>query len=360
MRRTVLGTGHRRQWQERQLALDYCHCLVHHQAMTRRSPHSLHDVVAIVADGAAVFELGVVCEVFGLDRSADGLPRYDFALAAVEPGPVTTSSGFTIIADHGLDRAASADLVVIPAWHDPTLPPPERMLAAVRDAVARGARVLSVCSGAFVLAAAGVLDGRRAATHWRYASLLAEMYPLVDVDPDVLYVDDGPVLTSAGTAAGIDACLHLVRTTEGARVANAIARRMVVPPHREGGQAQYIECPLPAQRSSSSGLPAVLDWVQGRLTDPPTVEEMAARARMSPRTFARRFRETTGSTPHAWVLQQRVQRAQEMLEEGDLPIEQIARECGFAGGAGLREHFVRLRGVSPLSYRRTFATRAAA
>jgi transcriptional regulator GlxA family with amidase domain len=321
---------------------------------------ALRDVVAVVANGAAAFELGVVCEVFGLDRSADGLPRYDFAIATTEPGEVTTSSGFTINVEHGLERTARADLVVIPAWYDVHREPPEPLLAAVRDAVARGARVLSVCSGAFVLAAAGVLDGRRAATHWRYAAELAAMYPAIDVDPDVLYVEDGPVLTSAGTAAGIDACLHLVRTTDGARVANAIARRMVVPPHREGGQAQYVETPIPVQRAGAGGLLEVLDWVRGRLANPPTVEEMATRAQMSPRTFARRFRETTGGTPHAWVLQQRVQRAQELLEGSELPIEVIARECGFAGGAGLREHFVRLRGVSPQAYRRTFGARSAA
>lgn len=322
--------------------------------MSRRP---VRNVVAIVADNAAPFELGVVCEVFGVDRSDDGLPKYDFALAAIEPGPITTSSGFSLNVEHGLERAQDADLVVIPAWHDVVGAPPEPMLEAVRDTVARGARVLSVCSGAFVLAAAGVLDGRRATTHWRYAAALAERYPKVDVDPDVLYVEDGPVLTSAGTAAGIDACLHLVRMTEGARVANAIARRMVVPPHREGGQAQFVETPVPSQRSGADGLLEVLDWVRRRLDDPPTVEEMAARAAMSPRTFARRFRETTGTTPHAFVLQQRVQRAQELLEDSDLPVEVIARTCGFAGGAGLREHFVRLRGVSPQAYRRTFGSR---
>jgi transcriptional regulator GlxA family with amidase domain len=205
------------------------------------------------------------------------------------------------------------------------------------------------------LAAAGVLDGRRAATHWRHADQLARMFPKVEVDRDVLYVDDDPVFTSAGTGAGIDACLHLVRKTAGARTANALARRMVVPPHREGGQAQYVETPIPAPRSEAAGLAEILDWICRRLADPPTVEEMATRARMSPRTFARRFRDTTGMTPHAWVLSQRVQRAQELLEDGDLTIEQIARLCGFAGGAGLREHFVRLRGVSPQHYRRTFA-----
>jgi transcriptional regulator GlxA family with amidase domain len=314
----------------------------------------LKDVVAIVGDGAAAFELGVVCEVFGLDRSADGLPNYDFAVAAVEPGRIRTSSGFSLYAEHGLERAASADLLVIPAWNVET-PPPEALLEALRDAIARGARVLSVCSGAFVLAAAGLLDGRRAATHWRYASLLAQMYPAVEVDADVLYVDDDPVFTSAGTAAGIDACLHLVRKTAGARVANAVARRMVVPPHREGGQAQYVETPVPAPRPGSEGLGELLDWIRRRLTDPPSVEEMAERARMSPRTFARRFRDTTGMTPHAWVLGQRVQRSQELLEDSDLSVEQIARLCGFAGGAGLREHFVRLRGVSPQRYRQTFA-----
>src|SRR3954454_11902125 len=179
------------------------------------SAHPLRNVVAIVAEDAPAFELGVVCEVFGLDRSADGLPSYDFALAGVHPGPITTSSGFSLNVEHGLERAREADLVVIPGWHDVFATPPDPMLDAVRDALARGARVLSVCSGAFVLAAAGVLDGRRATTHWRYADVLAERYPAIDVDPDVLYVEDGPVLTSAGTAAGIDACLHLIRVTEG-------------------------------------------------------------------------------------------------------------------------------------------------
>lgn len=319
----------------------------------------IRNVVAIVAENAATFELGVACEVFGLDRSADGLPTYDFAIAAVEPGLIRTGSGFNLDVEHGLERAREADLVVIPGWHDVDGTPPEPMLDAVRDAVARGARVLSVCSGAFVLAAAGVLDGRRATTHWRYADLLAQRYPTIDIDPDVLYVEDGPVLTSAGTAAGIDACLHLVRTTEGVRVANALARRMVVPPHREGGQAQFVETPVPSQSSGADGLLEVLDWVRRRLDDPPTVDEMATRAAMSPRTFARRFRATTGTTPHTFVLQQRVQRAQELLEDSDLPIEVIARTCGFAGGAGLREHFVRLRGVSPQAYRRTFGGRDA-
>jgi transcriptional regulator GlxA family with amidase domain len=317
----------------------------------------IRDVVAIIGDDAATFELGVVCEVFGLDRSADGFPVYDFALAAVEPGAVSTRSGFSLNVEHGLERARTADLVVIPGWDDVHGDPPAALLDAVRDAVERGARVLSVCSGAFVLAAAGVLDGRRAAMHWRYADLLARRFPAVEVDPDVLYVEDGPVLTSAGTAAGIDACLHFVRTTEGVQVANGIARRMVVPPHREGGQAQYVEMPVPDPRSGSDGLLEVLDWVRRRLDDPPSVEQMAAHAMMSPRTFARRFRETTGATPHSWVLQQRVQRAQELLEGGDLPVEVIAREVGFAGGAGLREQFVRLRGVSPQAYRRTFGGR---
>ncbi len=322
------------------------------------SARRLENVVAIVAEGAAAFELGVVCEVFGLDRSADGFPSYDFAVAAVEPGPIRTSSGFVIHVEHGLSRVAEADLVAIPAWHDIDVRPPEPMLQAIRDAVARGAQVLSVCSGAFVLAASGLLDGRRAATHWRYADLLAVRYPQIEVDADVLYVEDGPLITSAGTAAGIDACLHIVRQAQGARVANAIARRMVVPPHREGGQAQYIETPLPRPRNRD-GLGEVLEWVRTCLDDPPSVDAMAARANMSPRTFARRFRETTGSTPHAWLLQQRVQRAQEMLEADELGIEQIARACGFAGGAGLREHFTRLRGVSPQTYRRTFGGRPA-
>jgi len=215
---------------------------------------------------------------------------------------------------------------------------------------------MSVCTGAFVLAAAGLLAGRRATTHWRHAAALAERYPRVDVDPDVLYVDAGPVLTSAGTAAGIDLCLHIVRTEHGAGVANALARRMVVPPHRDGGQAQYVETPVRVHRRGDE-LSEVLDWALERLDEPLSVDELAARALMSTRTFARRFRAVTGETPHRWLLLQRLLLAQRLLEEGDEPVEEVARLAGFGSAVSLRQHFARWRGTSPQRYRRTFRTR---
>jgi transcriptional regulator GlxA family with amidase domain len=316
---------------------------------------ALNNVVAVVSDGFAAFELGVVCEVFGLDRTDEGLPGYDFAVVAAEEPPLTSGQGFRLDTDHRLDRVAAADLVCIPAWRSLDEQPPEELLDAVRAAVDRGARVLSVCSGAFVLAAAGVLDGRKATTHWRYADLLAERYPLIDVDPDVLYVDDGPVITSAGTAAGIDACLHVVRQEHGVAMANAIARRMVVPPFRDGGQAQFVEAPVPLQRrAGTDALAGLLDWIATNLHDELGVEDLAHRAHMSPRTFARRFRELTGTTPHKWVLAQRVGHAQRLLEQG-LAVGEVARRCGFGSAATLRSAFGRERGTSPSAYARCFA-----
>ena len=313
----------------------------------------LHNVAVPVADGVAAFELGVMCEVFGIDRSAQGLPRFDFAVCAVEEPPLRTTSGFLIDTPHRLDRLAQADLIAVPAWRADDRGVPEPLLQALRDAVDRGARVMSVCSGAFVLAAAGLLNGRRAATHWMYADQLAAAYPEVRVDRNVLYVDEGQVLTSAGTAAGIDLCLHIVRQELGAKVANAIARRMVVPPHRDGGQAQYVEAPMPDPRRSDE-LGDVLTWALGHLADPLTVESLAARALMSPRTFARRFRALTGTTPHHWVLGQRVLLAQRLLEEGTASVEEVARVSGFGTAATLRLQFTRWRGTSPQGYRRAF------
>lgn len=312
----------------------------------------IRDVVAVAAHGVAPFELGVVCEVFGLDRSDAGLPRYDFALVAAEPPPLRTSSGFTVDTPYGLDRVASADLVTIPAWRDPDEAPPAELIDVLRAAVDRGARVMSVCSGSFVLAAAGLLDGRRATTHWRYAADLAARYPRVDVDPNVLYVDDDPILTSAGTAAGIDLCLYIVRKEHGAAVANAVARRMVVPPHRDGGQAQYIDTPLPP--AATDDLADVLDWMASNLDRPLPVAALASRAHLSARTFARRFRAATGTTPHSWVLRQRVLLAQRLLEADGYSVEQVAQHSGFGTAAMLRHHFTRERGTSPRSYARTF------
>lgn len=318
----------------------------------------LRDVVAVIGDRVSPFELGVVCEVFGLDRTADGFPGYEFAVAAAVPTPVRTSAGFLIDTPHGLERLASADLIAIPAWNDIDERPPEPLLEALRSAVARGARVMSVCSGAFVLAAAGLLDGRRAATHWRYAARLARQYPAVQVDADVLYVDAGSVLTSAGTAAGIDLCLHIVRTEHGSAVANALARRMVVPPHRDGGQSQFVETPVREHRRGDE-LSEVLDWALQRLGEPLSVDHLATHALMSTRTFARRFRAVTGTTPHRWLLLQRLLLAQRLLEERDDPLEEVARLSGFGSAVTLRQQFARWRGTSPQRYRRTFRMRPA-
>ena len=317
----------------------------------------LRDVAVAVCDGVAVFELGVLCEVFGLDRSADGLPAYDFAVCAVEPPPLRTTSGFLLDTPHGLDRLESADLVAVPAWRDVRERPPEALLEALRRAVWRGARVMSVCTGAFVLAAAGLLQGRRATTHWRYAEALAAAYPDVRVDPSVLYIDEDPVLTSAGTAAGIDLCLHLVRREHGATVANAVARRMVVSPHRDGGQAQYIETPVIPDRGDD--LAGVLAWAQAHLDQQLSIGDLAARAHMSTRTFARRFSALTGTTPHRWILLQRVHLAQRLLEETEHEVEEVARQAGFGGAAVMRHHFLRWRGTSPQRYRRSFSRGAA-
>ncbi|MER7404390.1 helix-turn-helix domain-containing protein [Streptomyces sp. NPDC000070] len=313
----------------------------------------LQNVTVALLDGVNPFELGVVCEVFGTDRSDDGLPVYDFAVASAEGPALRTNTGFSLHVEHGLERLETADLIAVPAGHryESRDFPPE-LLDALRRGVERGARVLSVCSGVFVLAAAGLLDDRRCATHWRHADALARRYPRITVEPDVLYVDEDPVITSAGTAAGIDACLHLVRKEQGSEVANKIARRMVVPPHRDGGQAQYIERPLP--HSEADTISEVLAWMERHLDEEVTVEQLAARAHMSPRTFARRFQQETGTTPYRWILRQRVLLAQRLLEATDETMDAIAGRTGFGNAAALRHHFVRAVGTTPNAYRRTF------
>ena len=321
----------------------------------------LRDVAVVVLDGVAPFEFATYCESFGLDRSAQGLPTYEFSVATLDPSrPVTTKAGFSITVPHGLERLESADLVAVAPSAPYDREWPDEVLQALRDAVDRGSRVMSLCSAAFVLAAAGLLDGRRATTHWMYADDLARLYPAVDVDPDVLYVDDDPILTSAGTSAGIDLCLHLMRKEHGAAVANAVARRMVVPPHRDGGQAQYIETPVPEPRAGEE-LGEVLDWAVEHLAEELTVDRLAARALMSPRTFSRRFRAVTGTTPYAWVLRQRLLLAQRLLEDrDDLSVDDVAALAGFGAAAALRHHFARERGTSPQAYRRAFRTGALA
>ena len=311
----------------------------------------LRSVAAIVLPGIAPFELGVVCEIFGIDRTDTGGPVFDFTLCTPTPGVVPTKLGMDLVVHEGLAATATADLVVMPAY-SAEREVPEEVLEVLRAAERRGAWLLSVCSGAFALARAGLLDGRRCTTHWMYTDQLARDYPLAQVDPAVLYVEDRRVVTSAGTAAGIDAGLHLVRRELGAAAAAAIARRMVVPPHRDGGQAQYIDSPVPTPGGGE--LAPLLAWISEHLADEITVPVLARRARMSERTFARRFRAETGTTPALWTARQRLLRAQELLEETDLPVEEVGRRSGFGGAAGLRHHFARELGTNPQAYRRTF------
>jgi transcriptional regulator GlxA family with amidase domain len=315
----------------------------------------LSNIAVVVVNDFHPFEFGVVCEVFGIDRSEDGLPAYEFAVVGGEPGPVRSSNDFTIQPRCGLERLADADLIALPAVSDGRVAQhgyPEPLLQALRDAIDRGARVLSVCSGAFILGEAGLFDGRRCTTHWRYADELARRYPHAKVDPDVLYVDDDPVISSAGTAAGIDACLYLVRKEQGSRVANGIARRMVVPPHRDGGQAQYVAQPVgPACHGVLRDL---LEWLRANLAEPVTVRHLAARAHMSERTFARRFVQDTGTTPQRWLTGQRILLAQQLLEETDETVDSIAEQAGFGNATAMRHHFRIWRGTTPNAYRHLF------
>ena len=313
----------------------------------------LSSVAVLAYEGVSTFGLGVTAEVFGCDRSAEGLPRYDYAVTAARPGLIRTDVGLPVLVEAGLDRLSSADLAIVVCWDDTDTRPPESVLTALRTVADRGGRVLSQCTGAFVLAAAGLLDGRRATTHWKYAAELARRYPRVGVDPGVLYVDEGQVITSAGTAAGIDACLHVVRLEHGAAVANQVARRMVVAPHRDGGQAQFVPV-LVDDATDGPDLAVLRDWTLGRLREPLTVADLAGHVHMSPRTFARWFAARTGTTPHQWLTSQRLVRAQELLERTDHGIEQIAADCGLAP-LMLRRHFARRWGVTPQAYRHRFS-----
>ncbi|MFI0480303.1 GlxA family transcriptional regulator [Actinomadura sp. 9N215] len=317
-----------------------------------------HVVGLAVTPGTPVFELAIPCEVFGTDRSDIVDPWYELRLCAAAPGPLPSSAGVSLHASHGYGDLLDADTVIVAGLaRHVQLAPPSELIEVLREAAGRGKRIVSLCTGAYALAAAGLLDGRRATTHWMNAGDFAHRFPEVELDPAPLYIDDGDIVTTAGSGAAIDACLHLVRGDHGAAVANEIARRMVVPPHREGGQAQYTKPVVVAEKNDD--LAPVLEWARERLHQAISVPELARVAHLSERTFARRFRDTVGITPLQWLLQQRVRLAQELLETTDSPIEEIARNTGFGNGVNLRYHFGRVAGVSPQSYRHVFRFRAA-
>ncbi len=317
-----------------------------------------HRVVALCLPGTVAFDLTAPAQAFRLAHGPDYSPHYRFATCSVDGGPVSTTTGFEIGVEAGLGALRRADTVVVPGYWAIHEPPPAAATKALRAAARRGARVMSVCTGAFALAAAGVLDGRRATTHWAWAAELAAAFPAVEVDPEVLFVDEGDVLTSAGLSAGIDLSLHVVRRDHGAACADRVARQMVAAPHRDGGQAQFFRGPedyVPAP-SADASLESTRAWARERLADPLTVEEMARHANVSPRTFARRFREETGTTPLQWLLARRVLEARRLLEESDLPVENVAAAAGFGNAASLRDHFRRATSTTPTAYRRTFQT----
>ena len=311
----------------------------------------LRKVAVIALPDVAVFELGVFCELFGYDRTADGLPGYDFAVCSPDGRPVRTHAGFSISPDHDLAPVDEADLVAVVPY-DIAQEPPAQVLDALRRAHARGVWVMSACTGAFALGAAGLLDDRRCTTHWRHTEELARRFPAAKVDPDVLYVADGNVLTGAGTAASVDAGLHVIRQEHGSAVATMIARRMVVPPHRDGGQAQFIETPVVSAECET--LQPVLSHVMQTLDRPHSVDTMAELAHMAPRTFARRFRAETGATPHDWLTGQRLLLARRLLEDSELGVDAIADRAGFGSAATLRHHFAHRLSTTPQAYRGTF------
>ena len=322
--------------------------------MVPSSSQKIHSrVVALAYEGVLAFEFAVVWELFGRPRP-EFEQWYDFAVCAVDPPPVRGLGGILIEAEQDLGLIDRADTIVVPGWNA-DISPPSEIIERLRAAHARGARLLSICTGAFLLAETGLLDGRRATTHWIHAEALAKKYPKVRVEPSVLYVDEDRLLTSAGSAAGIDLCLYVIRTDFGAGVANVVARRMVVPPHRDGGQSQYIDHPTTLeQRCSFSPL---LDWMRQNLADEHTVESLAARACLSQRTFARRFQHLVGTSPHHWLTRERIFRAQELLETTEASVERVAEEAGFGSAQVLRLHFRRHIGTTPIAYRKTFQGR---
>ncbi len=315
-----------------------------------------HRIALALTEGMPIFEAAIPCEVFGRVRPGLPDPWYEFTICAQEPGRTSTGSAFVTATPYGLDGLAEADTVIVPACDNVLDDVPAQLVAAVRTAYDRGARIVSLCTGAFVLAEAGLLDGRRATVHWFHADLLAERYPAVDVDPAVLYIDEGQVLTSAGTTAGLDLCLHLVRLDHGSEVANLLARRLVISPHRSGGQAQYVDSPVAPTADDS--LAPLLQWATAHLHRPLTIAELAAHQHLTPRTLIRRFHAATGTPPLRWLLAQRIQRARTLLESTDESPARVAELCGLGGEANLRHHFARMLGVAPGEYRRAFRKQA--
>lgn len=327
--------------------------------MARTAPRldSRSRTIAVVAfDGVSAFHLSVPSLVFAEDRSEIGMPKFCVRVCAAERGPIRTTAGFKLEVEHGLEGIAGAGTIVVPTWRDPDESPPAQLLAALRRARARGARVVGLCLGAYVLAEAGLLDGRPATTHWNWAQHFAARYPKVRLDPEVLYVDDGDVITSAGTVAGIDCCLYILRSLLGADIANRVARRLVVAPHRQGGQAQYIEQPV--QRDGEGDrLSATLAWAAAHLAEPHSLESLAKRTRMSRRSFTRRFRLATGTSLSPWLRNQRVTAAQSLLEKSNATLDEIAKTVGFGSTVSFRQHFNSVLRVSPGQYRLQFRAR---
>ncbi|SMC29694.1 AraC family transcriptional regulator, transcriptional activator FtrA [Andreprevotia lacus DSM 23236] len=313
-------------------------------------------VVALAFDRLCTFEFGCVVEIFALDRPELNVPWYDFRVCSLDKPPLRAAGGILVEAEYGLAPLQQADLIVLPGWRDTDEPAPPELCEALRAAHARGAQFATICNGVFLLAEAGLLDGRRATTHWRYMDRLIARYPQIKVEPDCLYVEDGEFLMSAGSAAGLDMLLHLVRKDYGAQVANQVARRLVLPPHREGGQAQFVSRPLP--RFDNNKLSALLDWLQANLQQAHTLESLAGRVAMSPRTLLRQFKGATGASPYDWLLGARVDLAKTLLEQGRMNLQQIADACGFGAVETLRHHFRQRVGVSPAHYRQQFTTTA--
>ena len=325
---------------------------------TRRHQRAMFNtrVIALVYDGLCSFEFSSAAEIFGLPRPELGPGWYRFESCSPSGASIRGQYGINMQVRGGLKRLMTAGTIIIPGWQGVDVPVPQDIIIALRKAHARGARILSICSGAFVLAASGLLDGKRATTHWSYAAKLQSRYPLIKVDPGVLYVDEGQILTSAGSAAGLDLCLHLVRRDYGPEIANRVARRLVIPPHRDGGQAQYVERPV--EKPDRGSLSVLMDGIGRRLAEPWRIAELARLAAMSERTFMRRFRAVTGMSPANWITSQRVDRARELLESTSLGIEQIALRTGLGGATTLRHHFRRKVGISPNGYRARFADKA--